>query len=231
MRTKTVLQAVAAATLFVAGTSAGAQAVTLVNGSFEDTTNFVPNGQDTDSLPGGSTDMTGWTVGAGHRVSWDGPTNPYGPGGTPFTASDGSYFLDLTDYQDGAPYGGVSQTLTTVAGQHYLVTFDLGSSNLYGLPSGIQVSAGATTHNYLSTLLGPINWESESFAFVATEASTTLAFLGSAGNAAIGLDNVAITEVAATPIPASAVMLGTGLLGLGVLGYRRGRTSSALSAA
>ena len=222
MSTKTLLQAATAAALLYAGTSAGAQAVTLVNGSFEDTTNFNDNtGQDTDSLPGGSTSMTGWTVGSGHNVSWDGPTNPFGPGGTAYPASNGSYFLDLTDYHDGAPYGSVSQTIATVTGQHYLVTFDLGSSSLYGLPSGIQVSAASTTHNYLSTLLGPINWESESFAFVATGASTTLSFLGSAGNAAIGLDNVAITEVAATPIPGSILLFGSALLGLGFAGYRR----------
>src|SRR5664280_769576 len=96
---------VAFATALLAGASVplgGAQAATLVtNGSFE-TGAFVANLDDTMQLSVGSTAMTGWTVVVG-GLAWIGPGNPFG-----LSASDGSYFLDLTDYRDHIPYGGVT---------------------------------------------------------------------------------------------------------------------------
>ncbi len=62
----------------------------------------MPNGDDTMSLPAGSGALGSWLVVNG-SLAWIGPANPFG-----LTASDGSYFLDLTDYDDAAPYGGVS---------------------------------------------------------------------------------------------------------------------------
>src|SRR5678815_4488708 len=87
-----------AAALF-AMTCSAAHANLLTNGSFEDKTNFVGNSDDTMSLTAPSTAMTGWTV-TGDSLAWIGPGNPFG-----LTASDGSYFLDLTDYDDSPPQG------------------------------------------------------------------------------------------------------------------------------
>src|SRR5450755_3887877 len=81
-----------------------AHANLLTNGSFENGT-FVPNTQDTDVLAPTSTAMTGWTVIGGESLAWIGPTNPFG-----LTASQGSYFLDLTGYSAGPPFSGVSQS-------------------------------------------------------------------------------------------------------------------------
>jgi hypothetical protein len=210
------------------GSSAYASSL-VVNGSFENTANFVDNhGQDTDSLTPGSTDMTGWTVSAGHNVAWIGPTNPFGPGGSHAPASDGGYFLDLTDYQDGSPFGGVSQVINTHAGEAYKLTFDLGSSSLYGLPDGLQASAGSTSQTFTSTQNGTENWEPESMFFIgASGPTTTISFQGSSGSAYIGLDNV---SVAAVPLPATLPLLAGGVGALGVFGrWRKKRAATSLA--
>lgn len=208
---------VAAAAVAVSLAAVGAQAASLVNGSFEDTTNFTNNtNQDNDSLPGGSTAMTGWTVLPGHNVSWIGPTNPF-----QLTASNGSYFLDLTDYNDGAPYGGVQQSVNLAPGK-YVLTFDLGSSNLYGTPDGLTASAGLTSQTFTSTLTGKSNWEPESLAFtVAGAGPTVLTFAGASGDAYIGLDNVALTGGVPEPAAWTMMLLGVGLIGGGLRLARR----------
>ena len=56
--------------------------------------------------------MPGWTVTTAN-LAWIGPSNPFG-----LTASDGSYFLDLSGYHDNQPYAGVAATsISTVFGQ------------------------------------------------------------------------------------------------------------------
>ena len=72
---------VMSASLFAAS---AAQANLLTNGSFEAGA-FVNQGNDTMSLPPGSTVITGWTV-VTDTTAWIGPTNPFG-----LTASEGSY--------------------------------------------------------------------------------------------------------------------------------------------
>src|SRR5271156_3332264 len=114
----TNLLAVTILSLAASQARAGTNLVT--NGSFEDGT-FVPTDGDYSAiLNPGSTAITGWTVinTPNAQVAWDGPTNPDG-----LTASDGSYFLDLTPDRDAPPYGGVTQTISTIVGASYLLTF------------------------------------------------------------------------------------------------------------
>jgi Protein of unknown function (DUF642) len=216
----------AAAAIVLLATASGAQAAPIVaNGSFEDLTNFAANanGQDTVSLPPNSTLMDGWTVGPSHNVAWIGPTNPFG-----LTAQDGDYFLDLTDYTDGFPYGGLSQTIATVAGHQYQLSFYLGANS----GSAVDVTVGTSTQNFTNSIAGSNTWQQGLLSFFATGSSTLLSFQGSAGGAYIGLDNVAVVAtgvVSATPIPGSILMLGTALAGLGFAGWRRG-TSTATGA-
>ena len=67
------------------------QADLITNGSFENTNNtFVPDSNDTMSLPVSSTAIPGWEVTTG-SIAWIGPTNTFG-----LTASKGDFFLDLT---------------------------------------------------------------------------------------------------------------------------------------
>jgi hypothetical protein len=197
-----------------------AHAASFTNGSFEDATNFTPNGDNTESLSAGSTDMPGWTV-TGAKIAWIGPTNPFG-----LTASDGDYFLDLTDYTSGNG-NGVTQSFDTVVNGKYTVTFDLGG----GQGVGLNASAGGPAQSFSGATLSTFtSWDSQSFSFVASTTLTALSFIGTSNVANyIGLDNVkvAFNGVAAiTPIPASVLLFASALGGLGFAGWRRSKRAA-----
>ena len=198
-----------------------AQANLLTNGRFEQGA-FVDQGNDTETFTAGATTMTGWTT-AGNYVSWIGPSNPFG-----LTAEDGSYFLDLTGYQAGGPFGGVTQTVATNPGQQYDLSFYLGSrTDLYGGPPvSIQASAAGVSQTFTDSASHDVStWTLESFTFTATGTSTAITLLGTAGDAYIGLDNVDLEAgaVAAVPEPGTYALM---LAGLGIVGFmaRRSRT-------
>src|SRR5215470_919203 len=96
-----------------------AHANMLTNGSFE-LGAFVNQGNATMVLNVGSTSITGWTV-VTDQLAWIDTGNPFG-----LSAQDGNRFLDFTAYPAGAPFGGISQSLATIPGQQYELSFDLG---------------------------------------------------------------------------------------------------------
>jgi hypothetical protein len=205
--------------------SGAAHANLLTNGSFEDTTNFAPNSQDTDDLSKGSTDMTGWTItgtSPSSYISWIGPKNPFG-----LTASDGSYFLDLTGYTYGGNGGGLTQTITTTPGAHYKLTFELGSSLYWGLPDSITASAGGASHSFTDTNSGSNNnyWQLETLDFTATGASTAISFVGGAAEDYIGLDDVSVVETSGPGVPEPAtwtlMLVGVAATGAALRAARR----------
>ena len=197
-----------------------AHANLLTNGSFE-TGSFTDQGDDTDTFTAGATNMTGWTT-VGNYVSWIGPANPFS-----IQAQSGSYFLDLTGYQAGAPFGGVSQTVGTAIGGLYTLTFYFGSDTaLYGGPESIKVTAGSASQVF--SLTAPTNvstWTQETFSFTATAATTTITLLGTDGYSDIGLDNVDLegSAVAAVPEPGSYALMLAGLGVIATLARRRQR--------
>ena len=198
--------------------TSAAHANLLANGSFEAGA-FVNQGNDTMSLAPGSTVITGWTV-VTDTTAWIGPTNPFG-----LSASAGSYFLDLTNYQFGAPFAGMSQVITTAPGATYSLTFDLGGSNVWGRPTAITANAAGTSTTFTTPSTGTNNdWYQESMQFVATSTSTTILLQGAVGQNYIGLDNVSADLVSApVPEPGTWALMVAGLAALGGVARRRGR--------
>ncbi len=127
--------------------------------------------------------------------------------GSYWQASDGVRSIDL----NGLAGGSVSQTIPTVIGKQYTVSFSL-SGNPDGRPiedslyspslKEVAVSAtGATVQNFSydtaveGNTLGDMKWQEKSYSFVATSNSTTLTFASQIDGAfGPALDKVGVVE-------------------------------------
>jgi len=202
--------------LLVFAISQTASANIVTNGSFE-SGGYVPSSNDTMTLAVGSTAMDGWTV-TEDLLAWIGPVNPWS-----LTANEGDFFLDLTDFSTGSPFGGVSQYITTDVGQSYELSFDLGSSNRWGRPSAIEASAASSSNIFMSSTVGGLSdWDRFSMIFTADSETTSIFLTGVTGSQYIGLDNVSVSAV---PVPAAVWLFGSGLIGL--IGMRKKSSKAA----
>jgi len=183
------------------------------NGSFElGSPGPGPGGFST--LGGGSTAMSGWTV-TGASVDW---INGY------WQASDGTHSVDL----NGAGVGGVSQTIATVVGQTYLLTFDLSGNPDSALATRtLQVTAGDASDPFAFAMggntHGSMNWLAQSMTFTALSTSTQINFAStSTDNCCWGpaLDNVSVSAMG-VPEPATWALMLTGFGLAGVTLRRR----------
>ena len=218
-KTNLMAAAVAAATLVVAG-SAGA--ATIVNGGFagpgEPDGGFQTVGVSTGVIPG-------WTVSSGN-VDW---IKGY------WQSSDGDGFsVDLNGDQPGA----ISQTIDTVIGQTYTLTFDMSANpdngsdlrlilaDTGGDPTTFAYNLDVSTNSH-----GTMNWTPQSLNFTATGAATTITFASGNGgsNCCFGaaIDKVAIAD--AVPEPSSWALMLTGFFGMGTV-LRRSRQPVAVTA-
>jgi hypothetical protein len=194
----------------VVATAVGLRGQIVANGSFE-LGAFVPDSHHAMALNAGSTAITGWTT-FNSQLAWIDNANDFAT-----AASHGSKFLDLSGYDDSAPYGGVQQTITTTIGQPYLMQFDLGTNPIYGATLNVTASAGATAQTFTFTT-GVSGYGTYQLNFTASAASTLISFVGvdPSGNG-IGLDNVSVTAI---PEPSAWAML-VGCGALAIAGWRR----------
>ena len=209
-------------------------AASIANGGFESGAN-APLASNSVNFAIGSTAIDGWIVvnndgsvtNNGHNVSWD------GNGAFGITTPFGTDFLDLTGLTDTKPFDGVSQTISTVAGQAYVLTFDVGAGHNdaeFVSPVSVQASAGAASATFTyagaaGTVSNRVIWGDETLNFTAAAAATTITIVAETGVNFVGLDNVAVNLAAPAPVavpePISIAMLGTGLAGLCLVGRRR----------
>ena len=162
---------------------------------------------------GGTNDIDGWTVDTGGQIDLLRAGSFYGD------AADGVRHIDL----NGAPVQGkISQTISTVVGQTYQVSFDLlGISGLsLGGPTGVRSQIGnGTMFADFAPSLSETGWITQQWTFTAGDSSSTLQFL-SLYNNQFGngphIDNVRVVEapLSVVPEPSSLVLWGVGMMGI-----------------
>jgi choice-of-anchor C domain-containing protein len=144
----------------------------IVNGSFEASSPLGPQL----NFPGGSTDITGWTVIGGNVDYMDSASaNP----GLVWQAAEGTRSLDLA----GSPgMGGMAQSFETIAGGQYHVSFAM-AGNYSGSPAiktmEVRAAGQSATFTFDTTDKNAANmgWEYHTWTFTATGSSTTLELL------------------------------------------------------
>jgi hypothetical protein len=217
-----ILRIAIAASVVLATTCAQANLIT--NGSFE--TPVVPVGSFSLFSVGAAT-LTGWSVvgSSGQNVGIVNGT--FVQNGVSFNAQDGSQWLDLTGFNSNSTEG-VSQTIATTAGDQYQLSYYVGNTTgggIFGTTSTVNVSVNGvgtfSDTNSTADLTG-LNWELFTHTFIATTASTVLAFRNGdpLTDNSNGLDNIVLTDLGPVPEPATFVLLLVGLAGL-VASHRR----------
>jgi hypothetical protein len=165
---------------------------------------------------GNSTAIPGWTTvlnGVEHfdATAW---------GGTP----NGRMIIDLASYTYNA--GGLEQTVATVPGQTYDVSFWAGNSTFGGRTGtgDILVTVGSAAPLSFQTPVAhsaALVWEQRSFSFVASSAATTVRFWNNQ-NANVYFANIdGVSVSAAVPEPQTWALMLAGLLATARVARRR----------
>lgn len=202
--------------------AASAQANLVTNGSFEDPT----TGSYT-HIGVGSPALTGWTVSGAPGTGVDVVTQSLLG-----AAYDGAQYVDLA----GSPGPGtISQTLATVVGQLYQLTFAYSSNWQGGLSTKqatVSVLDGFTslysdTLSHSGSSLSNLDWQVVTTTFTATSASTTLQFDSiSGGSWGILVDAVSVDAVT-SPVPEPGSLALAGIAGIGAFFARRRKAAVA----
>jgi hypothetical protein len=119
----------------------------------------------------------------------------------------------------------ISQTLTTVPGQTYTLSFyydggedsSTGTTELETLWNGVAVTGGTIINAPSNT------WRQYSFTVVATGTSTVLEFTGRQDPATLYLTDISVTSgtgTPTTPAPTTSLLIVTGLVGLALYQFR-----------
>lgn len=185
------------------------------------------------SIFGGGSNVGGWSV-VGNQVLLLSTTytesNGVGNATLTFNARSGLNSMDLTGAGNVGTSSGVEQSVATVLGQQYNISFWLGKATgngFYATPSVLDLSInGGSRVSFTNSNNNPnvIDWQLFSYGFTATGASTLVTFYngtGLASNNMVGLDDVDITAVSVVPEPSSMMLMAGGLIGLAGFARRR----------
>lgn len=209
--------------------AAGAAKAQVANGGFE--TPEVPRGSFTDFVVG-SVAIPGWTVigPAGTVVSI--VSTAFVQNGVAFQSQSGVQWLDLTGNGSNQSEG-VSQTLSTIAGHLYEVSFFVGNTtggSIFGTTSTVNLGInGVQSFAAVNSLANPtgLSWQQFVYGFVATGSSTTLSLSNGdpGGDNSNGLDGITLADkgpvVSPVPEPETYAMMLAGLAALGLASRRR----------
>ena len=215
---RNVVGALAGLVLFASSASASNL---IVNGSFEGAP--VSNSV----LAGGSSAISGWTT-TNQGVEW------FTPASFGSVAQDGSAVVDLAWFtSNGNPGGGIAQTIATVIGQNYQLSFygatQTGSGRDGTAIIELSVAGGPLNSFNVENLASSISqgdWPQFFFDFTATSDFTTIEFRNRQ-NASLhfaNIDNVSVESIVtgAVPEPATWLMM---ILGLGIFAaFQRNRS-------
>jgi Protein of unknown function (DUF642)/PEP-CTERM motif len=203
-----------AATVAALGASPAQATNLFVNSSFETPSVTYQ------ALGAGSTAITGWTTvlsGVEHFSP-----SAFGVG----AAADGLMVVDLANYTylNG---GGLEQSVATVPGQSYDLSFAAGNSLSSGRTGTgiIKVTLnGATTLSFNTAVASSaaMAWEQRSFSFVASGTSTLLRFWNDQNpNLYFANIDAASLQPSAVPEPEQWFLMGAGLAAMGATLRRR----------
>ena len=178
----------------------------IINGSFEEP--VVPAGGFTVFVPGGSTNIPGWTVLGAEVAIGD---TAFSQSGITFQAQDGQQWLDLSGFANPTIANGVTQEVTTTIGTSYALSFYVGSATdgFLFFPSTVDLSIDGGSRISFTNPTAPndmLDWHQFTHVFTAQNATTTITFFdGDSANFLSGLDNVTLTAV-----PEPLTLLGAG---------------------
>ena len=184
-----------AAVELLIGANAQANTNLLTNGSFE--TPSVPAGRLTNFTTGSS--ITSWTVLGPEAAVVNSKFTSFL---VQFPASDGSQWLDLTGFLS-TNAGGVEQTVSTIPGKVYHLSFAVGNvfdpRGIYGTTSTVAVTINGIPlgkfTNSCGTCTHILTWQTFTASFVASSPTTVIRFLNAdpPTDNSNGLDNVVLT--------------------------------------